>query len=127
MPRLMKQGPPVFRSVFLSCPTPFSDVTASGGGTPITAAQIEAAFNPTGVTTNNVARGTSTLSAIFINGASETAVPVFNVTTLTASTYFVNVPYIGAVRDAADTRFQGWTCGLYAANPSCLSITPVTA
>lgn len=122
---LDEDGPPVFRSVFMSCPTSFSGNTASGGGTAITADQIAAVFNPSGVTTNNVAAGTSTLSAIYINGANETAVPFFNVNAV--NSYFVNVAYIGAVRDAADTRFQGWTCGLYTANPSCLSITPVTS
>ena len=30
------------------------------------------------------------------------------------NSFFEDVAYIGAVRDANDTRFQGWTCGLYA-------------
>ena len=101
---LDENGPPVFQSVFLSCPTSFA-----GSGN-ITAAQIQTIFN---AGSNNIAAGTSTLANVsaafaFINGANENGVAVFSL-----SSAFEQVNYIGAVRDANDARFQGWTCGLY--------------
>jgi hypothetical protein len=93
-----------FGSVFFSCPTAFDDDANS------------AAANLFNAGTNNTANGTSTLSATFINGANETAVPAFaNLTGV--STHFTQVNYIGGVRDASDTWWQGWTCGLTAATP----------
>ena len=44
----------------------------------------------------------------FVNGANETAVAAFNPTAL--SSFFDAVTYIGAVRNAADTWYLGWTC-----------------
>ena len=53
---------------------------------------------------------------MFVNGANESAVPAFaNLTSV--SPFFTQVNYIGAVRDANDTWWQGWTCGLTAATP----------
>ncbi|MEH6716251.1 hypothetical protein [Parasphingorhabdus flavimaris] len=103
-----ENGPPVFESVFLSCPTAFVD---DGN---VTVAQIQTLFN---AGTNNTANGTSTLSNVaaafpFVNGANETGVTPFAVSGV--NSFFEDVNYIGAVRDANDTRFQGWTCGLYA-------------
>ena len=40
-------------------------------------------------------------------------------------TFYTSVPYIGAVRDAADTRFQGWTCGLYSTTPACTAVPAI--
>ena len=61
--------------------------------------------------TNNNAALTSTLTGLFINGANETAVPAFDATTLNdATAFFVRTNYIGAVKDAADTWYAGWTC-----------------
>jgi hypothetical protein len=45
---------------------------------------------------------------LFINGASETAVSAFNASTLNA--FFDATTYVGAVRDANDTWYAGWTC-----------------
>jgi len=93
-----------FQSVFFSCPTAFDD-DANGQAAALFAAG-----------TNNVPNGTSTLVNTFINGANETAVPAFaNLTSI--SPYFIQVNYIGGVRNAADTWWQGWTCGLTAATP----------
>jgi hypothetical protein len=94
-----------FNSVFFSCPTSFDD-DANGAAAAAFAAG-----------TNNTAAGTSTLSATFVNGASETAVPAFG-TLPAVSPFFQQVGYIGAVRDASDTWWQGWTCGL-AADSTC--------
>ena len=107
---LDEQGPPVFRSVFLSCATPFRDEAD------IPAADIAAIFSGN----NNVATGTSTLQNIFVNGANETAVTASSITAISA--FFTNAGYIGAVRDNGDTWFQGWTCGLGFNTPACTAV-----
>lgn len=113
---LQDVGPIRYESVFLTCGTAFND------DSDVTAAQSQASFD---LGTNNTLNGTSTLSTIFINGANETAVPVFDVTAI--SSFFQAVDYIGAVRDGNDTRFQGWTCGLYATDQSCTDLTISTS
>jgi hypothetical protein len=105
-----EQGPPAFRSVFFSCAAPFRD------DTDVTGAEIAAIFGGN----NNVANGTSTLQSVFVNGASENAATPTNPTSF--STFFQNVPYIGAVRDQGDLWFQGWTCGLGFNTPSCTAL-----
>ncbi|MDQ3081903.1 MAG: hypothetical protein M3R07_06790 [Gemmatimonadota bacterium] len=107
---LDEQGPPIFRSVFFSCPTAFRDEAD------VPAAQIAAIFNGN----NNVANGTSTLQSIFVNGPNESGVVATNPTSISA--FFQNVPYIGAVRDQNDLWFLGWTCGLGFGTPSCTSV-----
>ena len=90
-----------FNSVRLACGTPFrNDSDVNGAATQ--------AFFDAG--TNNSSTHVSTLSGTFINGANEAAVPAFNATTVSAA--FTATTYIGAVRDAADTWYAGWTCGL---------------
>ncbi|WP_269716787.1 hypothetical protein [Caulobacter sp. NIBR2454] len=90
-----------FNSVRLACATPFTEDS-----------NVNAAANATifNAGTNNSSTHTSTLSGTFINGANENAVTPFNVTAL--SSFFTAANYIGAVRDANDTWWQGWTCGL---------------
>ncbi|WP_407352255.1 hypothetical protein [Luteimonas sp. R10] len=90
-----------FHSVHFSCPVPFADQRA------------EDAF---GAGSNNVAEGTSTLTDGFVNGAEENAVPAYE-GLLQISNFFQQVDYIGGVRDANDTWWQGWTCGLTADTP----------
>jgi hypothetical protein len=101
---------PTFNSVFMSCGTSYRSGNAATSAVLFTAGA------------NNTAAGTSTLAApaagttltnqvlTFINGANESAV------TPTAPTYafFQTTTYIGAVQNAADTWWQGWTCGLTA-------------
>lgn len=87
---------PTFSSVYMSG---FATQFASSGNT-------AAIFNGG---TNNTANGTSTL-ADFVNGANETAVTVTPATAVNA--FFSNVTYVGAVRNSADTWWQGWSCGL---------------
>ena len=100
-----------FRGVFMSCAIPFR---------PANQALSQAAFD---AGTNNTANGTSTLTAPagatltgtdlrFINGANENAVTP--VAAASIYSFFVNTAYIGAVRNAADTWYLGWTCGLQA-------------
>jgi len=100
-------GPPIFRSAFFSCANPFRDEAD------VTAAQIAAIFNGN----NNVANGVSTLQNGFVNGPNESGVVATGATATSA--FFQNVGYIGAVRDAADTWFLGWTCGLGFTTPAC--------
>ncbi len=104
---------PTFTSVFMSC-----GISYRPGGS---AAQSAAVF--TGGT-GNTAAGTSTLTApasgttlsnqvlTFINGANETAVVPANAPAVYP--FFTATTYIGAVQNAADTWYQGWTCGLTA-------------
>lgn len=90
-----------FGSVHFSCPVPFHDDAA------------EASFL---AGTNVTAQGTSSLTDTFINGAEENAVPAF-LGLPTVDPFFEQVDYIGGVRDASDTWWQGWTCNLTAATP----------
>jgi len=89
-----------FNSVLFACATPFRDdgnLSATQG------------FFTAGA--NNNSAYTPTLTNLFINGANETAAtPVANLTAI--SPFFTQVPYIGAVRNASDTWYAGWTCGL---------------
>ena len=98
-----------FTSVFMSCPLSYR---------PSNTALSSAAF--TGGT-GNTAAGTSTLTAptgtslgnqglTFINGANETAVTPANAPAIYP--FFTATTYIGAVQNASDTWWQGWTCGL---------------
>lgn len=95
-----KIGAPVFQSVVMQCAaTPF---VGSGG---VTADQVAAAFN---AGADNNAAFTATLSNTFVNGASESAAVATDPKTLDAA--FDSTTYVGAVKDANDTWFAGWTC-----------------
>jgi hypothetical protein len=94
-------GAPVFRSVVMQCGTP-----AFQGANSVTEAAVASIFGSG--TNNNNSAYTPTLTSLFINGANETAVTAFNATTL--SSFFENLNFVGAVRDAADTWYAGWTC-----------------
>jgi hypothetical protein len=94
-------GPPKFDSVNMQCGGTSPFVGSSG----VTAAEVQTIFN---AGTNNNSAFTASLTGVFINGANETARPVFAASGV--NSFFVNTPYVGAVRDASDTRFSGWTC-----------------
>lgn len=120
---LQDVGPIRYESVFLTCGTAFND------DSDVSAAQAQVSFN---AGSNNTLNGTSTLAngggtlgAIFINGANEIGVPVFDLSSV--SSFFEIVDYIGAVRDANDTRFIGWTCGLNAGDQACENVTITTS
>ncbi|KTE60602.1 hypothetical protein, partial [Sphingopyxis sp. H100] len=111
-------GAPIFRSVLMQCSsTKYIDSGITAGAT--------AAIFGTGTNGNNDAY-TPTLTSLYINGATETAVTPFNVSTLNGQTFnsieltragfFDQTTYIGAVKDATDTWFQGWTCNSATAN-----------
>ena len=109
-------GAPRFFSVaFSGCgSTPFS------GNSGVTADQVQTLFTRAGTTSNTNSNFTSTLTSLFVNGANETAVPVYDLTQLnnrtfngievTPAGFFDKTTYIGAVKDSTDTWYQGWTC-----------------
>lgn len=105
---------PYYRSVHLSC-----DGGAVLGSSPVTNANVDAILD---ADANNVKAGTSSLVNGFINGPNENAVTAATIPNgdLPASVrnFLTPVTYIGAVRDANDTWYQGWTCGL-PTTPSC--------
>jgi hypothetical protein len=104
---------PTFNAVYMSCAVPYR---------PNNAARSAATFAqaPSG---GNVANGTSTLTApagatltgtalTFVNGANENGLAPVSASAV--YNFFVDRPYVGAVQNAADTWYQGWTCGLQA-------------
>jgi hypothetical protein len=103
---------PVFSSVFMSCRLAYRPANATRSASVFTGG------------TGNTALGTSTLTApasgtslsnqvlTFINGANETAVTP--VSAPGVYSWFTATTYIGAVQNASDTWWQGWTCGLTA-------------
>jgi hypothetical protein len=104
-PANQKLGPPVFQSVVMQCGAgPF---VGSGG---VTAQQVADVF---AAGSNNNSAFTATLTGTFINGANETAVTATDPQTLDAA--FGATNYVGAVRDANDTWYAGWTCNSAAA------------
>jgi hypothetical protein len=113
-----KVGPPVFRSVAMQCgATPFS------GSSGLTAQQVSDTFNV--AANNNTSTFTATLSNVFVNGANETARTAADPKTVAAG--FDTTTYIGAVKDANDTWYAGWTCNSATANfgstsKSCTSL-----
>jgi uncharacterized membrane protein len=99
----------VYRSILLDCTTAFTNDTS------VTGAQVATAFGAG--TNNNTIDVRNSLTSTFINGATETARTAVNPTTLNA--FFTSTNYIGAVRNAQDTWWQGWTCGLGGPTPAC--------
>ena len=104
-----------FTSVFMSCPVSYrtANVTLS------TAAFTGGTNNLIGTSTMTAPAGATLTNQVltFINGANETARPVVNAATIYPS-FFTTTTYIGAVQNAADTWYTGWTCGL-AAGSNC--------
>jgi hypothetical protein len=129
---LQDLGPPAFRSVRLSCPNAYRN---DGN---VTVAEVAAIFGDG--TNNNEDAHVSTLTNVFVNGANEAAVVATDPTVLNADAHagagqpnaaapnrMSAVTYIGAVRDAADTWYAGWTCnssyvGFGAASGLCTAI-----
>lgn len=103
-------GPPTFNSVLLDCTVPDADVQA----------RLDAG-------TNNVVGYTSTLTNLFVNGATEDAAVVFDPTSL--SSFFEASTFVGAA-NASSTWIAGWTCNSATANlfgaSSCFTL-PVYA
>ena len=112
---LQDLGPPVFRSVVMSCTNPFTNDGNVGTAT------LGTIF---GTGTNNNNQGyTPTLASVFINGANEAGVAATDPTAFNADTFagagqpnaaapnrLTAVTYIGAVQNAGDLWYQNWTC-----------------
>jgi hypothetical protein len=95
-----EQGPPKFFSVSMQCnATPFR------GSNGVTNAEVEAIFN---AGTDNRSNYVPSLANLFVNGATETLFKPYDAKTLNA--FFDTTAYVGAVRDASDTWYRGWTC-----------------
>ena len=104
---LDEAGVPIFQSVVMQCAsTPF--IGSSGPS----ATDVQSIF--TNGSANNSFTYTPTLTNLFINGANESAVVASSLQTL--STFFDNTSYVGAVRNAQDTWYAGWTCNSATAN-----------
>lgn len=83
-------------SVYFSCAKPFNNATA------------ETIYNA--ATKSNTTLNTSSTLSGFVNGASENAVAAYDAKSV--HSFFDNVSYIGAVKDANDNWWKGWTVGL---------------
>jgi hypothetical protein len=101
----------IFRSVYMSCTTSF-DPDSDGAG-PDESTQFASGTN------NNTAGGVSTLTGTFINSTNETAVTPVTFASLTndelstaQKAYLEQVTHIGAVKDASDDWYSGWTCSV---------------
>ncbi|MCA8901105.1 MAG: hypothetical protein KDA53_07615 [Hyphomonas sp.] len=103
-------GDPNFNSVLFDCDNGLFTTTVqhsdSDEAAPVAAAAADA---------NNTTAVADTLTSVFVNGTAEAAVTPFDPTTV--SSFFEATDHIGAVKDASDTWWQGWSCGLQATDP----------
>ena len=99
------------RSVLMQC-NATKYIGSGSGATAYTAADVAAIFSGN----NNNDAYTASLSAVFINGAAETAATAIDAKTL--DSFFDTTTYVGAVKDANDTWYAGWTCGI-PGQPAC--------
>ncbi|PZN32146.1 MAG: hypothetical protein DIU71_08245 [Proteobacteria bacterium] len=106
-PATDKLGPPVFHSVVMQC-APGTPFVGTGG---VTDTQVADVFD---AGANNDAGFTATLADTFVNGANEAAVTAADPAAYDPA--FDTTDYIGAVRDANDTWYAGWTCNSATAN-----------
>ena len=97
---------PSFNSVLFDC-SALSAANSTANGT--TVAPLALAADANNIETTN------TLTSTFINGATEAGVTAFDASTV--DPFFITTDYIGAVEDASDTWWQGWSCGLEASDP----------
>lgn len=99
---------PSFNSVLFDCAGGLTASNSSTNGATVAPLAVAADANNSTATANS-------LSGTFVNGLTEDGVPVIDPTTL--DPWFMSVDYIGAVEDANDTWWQGWSCGLEASDP----------
>ena len=100
---------PTFSSVFMSCDISYRSNNAARSQAVFTAGTGN---TPAGTSTLTAPAGTSLSNQVltFINGANETAVTPVDAPAVYP--FFTATTYIGAVQNASDTWWQGWTCGL---------------
>lgn len=96
---------PKFSSVLFDC----------AGGLATAADDAAAAQGAVDADANNSTNVANTLTSTFVNGSAEAAVTAVDPSTV--SPFFDAVDYIGAVENAQDTWWQGWSCGLEASDP----------
>lgn len=98
-------GAPQFHSVNMQCA---SRVFRGGGGV-VTDDAVRAIFE---LGAENSSVYVPTLASLFVNGATETGRPAFDATSWNTggSTFFTDANYVGAVKDANDGWYKGWTC-----------------
>ncbi len=105
-------GPPIFRSVIFGCSGAARD-EADGPLSLITPI----------ITGNNnlLPPVTLTLTGTFLPGAFDTGATATNPRTAFAGTgtFFDETTYVGAFRNASDTWYTGWTCGVGAGATAC--------
>ncbi len=101
-------GDPSFNSVLFDCAGGLTAANSAANGTTVAPLAVAADANNSTSTANS-------LASTFVNGLTEDGVTAFDVTTL--DPFFTAVDYIGAVEDANDTWWQGWSCGLEASDP----------
>ncbi|MCR9078129.1 MAG: hypothetical protein NXH78_03445 [Hyphomonadaceae bacterium] len=98
---------PSFSSVQADCGTNGAGLTDSS---PETQAAVDAAAAAPNSTFNTSLPVVNTLISRFVNGATETAATATDLTAI--DPFFDDTDYIGAVENANDAWWQGWTCGL---------------
>jgi hypothetical protein len=95
------------RSVVMSC-----NATRYIGTGSYTAAQVQTQFGAGA--NNNRDNFTATLANVYVNGANEAGSAASDLASL--GSFFTPTTYVGAVRDANDTWWAGWTCNSSTAN-----------
>ncbi|WP_265587575.1 hypothetical protein [Sphingomicrobium arenosum] len=115
-------GAPRIKGVYLDCTaTPFKDDSGASDGVSI--AEIAALFDGTSNTTYDSSitlPSPYSISAVnFVNASA--AAEVDDYSDLQFASFFDAVDYVGAVEDANDDWWVGWTCGL-TGQMSCLDI-----
>ena len=98
---------PSFSSIQADCGTNGAGLTDSS---PETAAAVQAAAAAPSSTFNTSLPVVNTLISTFVNGSTEAAAVATDLTAI--DPFFDDTNYIGAVENANDTWWQGWTCGL---------------
>jgi hypothetical protein len=110
---LEERGPPIVRSVLFAC---------AGGAIEDDSDVNAAAVNPIIAGNNNLLPPiTLTLQNIFLPGTFEAAAVATNPRTTFTNTgsFFDETTYVGAFRNATDTWYTGWTCGVGAGAVNC--------
>ena len=99
---------PSFNSVLFDCAGGLTAANSSSNGATVAPLAVAADANNSTATPNS-------LSDTFVNGLTEDGVTAIDPSTL--DPWFMSVDYIGAVENANDTWWQGWSCGLEASDP----------
>lgn len=97
---LQDAGKPRYISVAMQCnSTPYK------GNRGVDAATVQSIFE---AGPNSTISYTPSLTSLFINGATETALTAIDPKTIDSA--FDTTNYVGAVKDSNDTWYAGWTC-----------------